>query len=624
MDRFTLDCETWLIAPGRLAPRLVSVAYARDEDIVCIRHRLDDWQTPICEGLAAREIVGHNVAYDLAVLTQADPSLAPLVWRAYDEGRVRDTMIRAQLVAIALGRLKFDPTIGPKGAKPRWTLAALVERFIGESVEGKAGPDVWRLRYHELDAVVPVSHWPDAARKYAIDDVEWTRRLWIRLQRFAEQVGFADDDVPDEPAQVRAAWALHLAACWGVRTDGDRVADLEERLRASVTVAHERARALGWVRSSGSKNMKAIRGAVDIAYAGSPPLTAKGAISTATATLAESDDDDLVALADVAGDEKELSAFIPTLHAGVDRPINPRWNVLVESGRVSCSSPNLTQQPRRPGVRECYVPRPGHLYATADYSFAELCTLAQICVDWFGSSKLADTINAGRDPHKATGAAILGISYEAMSARYASGAPAAVNARQLAKACNFGYPAGLGSSAFVAFARTTYGLEIEEEQARELKAAFVAAYPEMSAFWRKISDLLSAGGGSFVGALVRSRRRRGGLGFTNGCNYYFQGPVADAAKAAIYLVTREAMTDPTSPLFGSRPVILMHDEIIAEVPERTAPAAARRLAEVMVETLSAVCPDVTIAAEPSLMRRWYKGAEPVFVDGELVPWEPGK
>ena len=621
MDRFVLDCETWLIAPGRLAPRLVSVAYACDGDLVSIRHRLDDWQTPIRDGLAAREIVGHNVAFDLAVLITADPSLAPLIWRAYDEGRVRDTMIRAQLVAIALGRLKFDPTIGPKGGKPRWTLAALVERFLGGSVEGKHGPDVWRLRYHELDEVA-VSDWPDAARKYALNDVDWTRRLWIRLQRFAEQAGFADDDVPDEAAQVRGAWSLHLAACWGVRTDGDRVADLERRLRASVAEAHERARALGWIRPTGSKNLAAIRAAVDCAYMGAPPLTAKGAISTATAVLAESGDDDLVALAEVAGDEKELSAFVPTLHAGVTRPINPRWNVLVESGRVSCSAPNLTQQPRRPGVRECYVPRPRYLYATADYSFAELCTLAQICVDWFGSSRLAETINAGRDPHKATGATILDITYEEMNTRYRSGDPAAVDARQLAKACNFGYPSGLGASVFITYARTTYGLEIEEEQARELKDAFVRAYPEISAYWSKISSMLSAGGGTFTGALVRSKRRRGGLGFPNGCNYYYQGPVADAAKAALYLVTREAMTDPASPLFGSRPVILMHDEIIAEVPEDKASAAAARLADVMIETLSDVCPDVKNSAEPALMRRWYKGAAPVRVDGELVPWEP--
>ena len=69
-------------------------------------------------------------------------------------------------------------------------------------------------------------------------------------------------------------------------------------------------------------------------------------------------------------------------------------------------------------------------------------------------------------------------------------------------------------------------------------------------------------------------------------------------------------------------MILMHDEIISEVPVDLAAEAAQRVADVMVETLCEVCPDVKIVAEPALMRRWYKGAAPTYVDGRLVPWEP--
>jgi hypothetical protein len=617
--RFVIDCETWLIAPGRLAPRLVGVQFKHDDEPTRVLHRRDAWVDEVRRGLQAEKVIGHNIAYDLAVVMNAEPSLEGDIWRAYDEGRVYDTLLRAQLLAIALGRFKFDATIGDNGARPRWSLASLVERFLGERVEGKFGPDIWRLRYHELDEV-PVDRWPQAAFDYARNDVDLTSRVWSALERYGHASGF--DAFPDEPDQVRAAWGLHLASCWGIRTDAPAVDALEARLKASVQAVHEDARKAGLIRSSGSKNVAAIRARIDEAYQGHAPKTAKGSTKTDTATLAGSGDHMLVRLSEVSGDEKELEAFIPTLKAGTERPINPRWNTLVESGRVSCSKPNLTQQPRRSGVRECYVPRPGYWFATADYSFAELCTLAQTCVDWFGESKLADTINAGRDPHRATGASLLGLDYETFDERFRAGDKDAKQARQLSKALNFGYPGGLGASSFVDFAAATYGLDIDEEQARELKRTFVATYPEMSLYWRKITGALSHGGGSFTGTLVRSKRARGGLGFTNGCNYFFQGPVADGAKRAFYLLTRESRVDPSSAVFGSRPLILMHDEIIAEVPIDRAAEAAERIATVMVETLSEVCPDVKISAEPSLMRRWYKGAEPTYADSRLVPWEP--
>jgi DNA polymerase-1 len=617
--RFFFDCETWLIAPGRLAPRLVSVAYQKEADLVRVRHRFDDWRTPVRAALETCEVIGHNVAYDLAVLVQADPSLAPSVWRAYDEGRIFDTMIRAQLIAIALGRFKFDATIGDKGSRPRWSLAALVQKYLGEEVTGKHGPDIWRMRYHELDEC-PVADWPDAARAYAMADVDYTARLWHRLGTYAAEVGLPR--IPDEADQVRAAWSLHLAACWGIRTDEPAVDALEAKLRESVAAVHDDAVAAGLIRSNGTKNVGAIRARVDAAFRDGAPQTAKGATRIDTATLAGTGDDLLVRLSEVAGDEKELAAFVPTLRAGVDLPINPRWNTLVESGRVSCSRPNLTQQPRRSGVRECYVPRPGYWFATADYAFAELCTLAQTCIDWFGESALADTINAGRDPHRATGANLLGLDYETFNARFEMGDMEAKQARQLAKAIDFGFPGGLGASTFVEYASATYGLDIDEDQARELKRTFVATYPELSRYWRKITDSLSDGGGSFTAALVRSGRIRGGLGFPNGCNYFFQGPVADGAKRAFYLLTRESRLEPDSPVYGSKPLILMHDEIISEVPVDLAAAAAQRVADVMVETLSEVCPDVKIVAEPALMRRWHKGAAPTYVDGRLVPWEP--
>jgi DNA polymerase-1 len=612
--RITLDCETWLIAPGRLAPPLVSVAFAVDGGLVKLFHTRDPWADallPLVSNPAA-VLVGHNLAYDLAVLIAADGRLAAPLWAMVDEGRTRDTMLRAQLIAIALGHFKFDAVTG----KPsKFSLADLVSKHLGETVEGKSGPDVWRLRYREL-ADVPLCDWPEAATEYARLDVSYTDRVWLKLEEYRAQTGV---ELPDETAQNQAAWALHLASVWGVRTDPQAVAELRARLEAGVAESRAMMTAAGILRANGSRDNKALQGRVLDAYNEFAPTTDKGAVRLNEETLRGSGDALLVAIADASADEKELSTFVPQLEAGARYPINARWHTLVESGRVSCSNPNLTNQPRRPGVRECYQARPGTLFASADYNFAELCTLAQTCYDWFGESKLRDAINAKIDPHLVTAASILGLPLDEVVTRHAAKDAQVKDARQLAKAANFGFPGGLGAATFIEFARATYGVRVSEDEARELKRAFVSAFPEMEYYWKKVGA--ACNGGSFTGALLRSGRQRGGLGFCDGCNYFFQGSVADAAKSAFYRLTVEGWRG--GGLFaGGRPLILMHDEIIAEVPEEGAHEAAVRLATVMIEELSAVCPDVLIRAEPSLMRRWYKSAEPVYDGVRLVPWEP--
>ena len=133
---------------------------------------------------------------------------------------------------------------------------------------------------------------------------------------------------------------------------------------------------------------------------------------------------------------------------------------------------------------------------------------------------------------------------------------------------------------------------------------------------------------------ARPQRVRGGVGYCDGCNSYFQGLAADGAKAAMFYITQECYLGfgtawprdgrAPSPLYGSRVVACIHDEFLLEVrDDANAGAAADRLAAVMVEGMARYIPDVPIKAEPVLMRRWLKGAKPVRdASGRLIPWEP--
>lgn len=79
--------------------------------------------------------------------------------------------------------------------------------------------------------------------------------------------------------------------------------------------------------------------------------------------------------------------------------------------------------------------------------------------------------------------------------------------------------------------------------------------------------------------------------------------------------------DRQSPLFGSRPVAFIHDEIILETPADRAPEAADRLSAVMVEGMKRFVPDVAVSADAHLMDRWNKDAEPQRDErGRLKVW----
>jgi DNA polymerase I-like protein with 3'-5' exonuclease and polymerase domains len=204
--------------------------------------------------------------------------------------------------------------------------------------------------------------------------------------------------------------------------------------------------------------------------------------------------------------------------------------------------------------------------------------------------------------------------------------------RELAKRINFGKLGGMGAARLVATPRAddfdlTLGGHLGSDPiaiAERSDAIWRATFPEVDLYFREISRKLREGGGDYF--TIRSANDgliRGRVGFCDGCNHYFQNFVAQWTKDSVYALQREAYSEPDSPFYGSRIVIVPHDEIIAEVPEHCAPEAAARQCAVMIAVAQAAAPDVPIEADAALMRRWYKRAEPAFdAAGRLIPWEP--
>lgn len=656
------DTETWLIRPGCLTPPLVCGSFAvggfepqlrlRDDTVDAFESMLDDPNV---------HLAIHNAAFDLAVLVSEKPSLLPKVFAALADGRVHCTKTREMMIHNALVGLTDD-----NGPKVSFALSEVVKRrFFVDISESKTDPDAWRLRYKELDGV-PLDQWPEAAVNYAKDDATWHLRV------YEDQEKHGSDYLKDEPGQTRAAFALHLMACYGLVTDEAAIQKLEAELTAHVESANEKLRASGLLKGKStkkkatglievtwSKDTKKIKALVEDAYTskgllvpktepsdadpetGAPGKFPEGQTKTDEETLRATGHPDLLVLAEVGNDAKMLSVWVPALK-GLDKKgnerglrtphgwvIQPTWNVLVATGRTSVYAPPVQQPPRKGAVRPCFVPRPGYWYCSVDYSFIELVTWAQTCLDLFGMSRMAEVINAGVDPHVDLAVELLrrlegkNVSYEeCLAAKKTWGK----DPRQKAKAGNFGYPGGLGAKTFVTYAKGNYGVDITEEQSWGVKNAWKSKWPENEPYFNHISQIQQkAFGQPFTVTHPRTGFVRGGCTFTSGCNTLFQGLAARGAKEAMFDVARECYVDEASDLYGCRPVLFLHDELILEVPahRELAHLASMRLQRVMEEAMSRFTPDVKVGTEPTLMARWFKEAEPVWgADGVLELWTP--
>lgn len=644
------DSETWLIEPGTLAPRLVCVSYKQENQDPVLVHR--NHAEECVRWLLSEEIVGANIVFDLGVWANEWPHFMPLIFDALMEGRIHDVLTRQKLIDISRGcyRSVYRKHQG-KLRQLNYNLNDLWLRYTGRELD----KDTWRLRYAELEPA-PVHMWPRDAQGYALKDAESPQTIFHEQARKYPTM----NNLWDEPAQMRAHWALQLTSCWGFNTDLKQVDYLLRQIHVDQHRRRDRLIAKGLVDLQGVRKKK-IAQARMLELAGTDfsdfKLTDKGVklfkkkempreeiiregYFKLTEETCKATNDQL--LLDYAhyGQFQNLQSKVKALNVPV--PIQTGFEILLETGRTSSfggkiegtketrpGSVALQNPPRAAGFRECFIPSRGMVLISCDYGKAELVSLAQVCFAWFGYSALRDALNQGIDPHLDFAAQLMGISYEE-ALRYKDD-PVVDSFRQRSKPANFGYPGGLGVRRFRDYARG-YDVELTEEESKALKQAWLQKWPEMPLYFRRIRDILQSNG-EWVeredddpilrGTIeqLMSRRLRGGCSFTEACNSMFQGLSADAAKAALFEVSRRCYTVPQSALYGCRIVNFIHDELLVEAPEYKAHEAAMELQAVMADVYQRFTPDVSITAEAALMRRWRKKAKPYFVNGRLRPWE---
>lgn len=591
-----IDLEWSSETPQGTIPHLVSVAWASDEGAGVLAGSHDRKQIVDTARASFRDgFVGHNCPGDIAALLLFEPSLMPDVMHAYIEGRIYDTMTREKRINIALG--EHVPGV-------RYDLGSVAKRRANVAVDKN---DPWRMRYGEL-AGVPISEWPQAAYQYALDDATATWAVYREQEQHADLL--IGNDI-----HARSHWVTYLVGLRGVDVDREWVRALSRDVGTEV----ERLRGVlcgsGLARVGGSKKapkiVRATKVARDLAsQLGAADTTAKGLVSLSQKALAGlhlPTDHPLCAYQELATLTGTASKNLPCLQYPT---ITTQYDECISTGRMAsrggreANATNLQNLPKPvkdPSTvtqalfnrfRGCLVPPPGYVFGVVDYASAELVTFADVEMAWFGDSKMGDAIRAGRNLHTDFAEVLIGGPYDASN-------PEHKTARAIAKVFNFGKLGGMGDEKFRAHIHTETGIGLPIDRVRTMTRAWKSTWGT-ERYFRHIDRHKSLG--KFRIAAPRTGFIRGGMTYTEACNFPFQSTAAVGMKVAVWDLF--SATHSMGPLRGAWISLIVHDEVVMCLPEVRAKEALVEQERIMIESFGRVCTGVPVGVEGSLQARY--------------------
>ena len=694
---YAIDTETFPIGPDAVAPRLVSLQLAhRDATSNKVKVRVlgngdkDQFDT-INTYLDNEQLtfVSWNAKFDFAVLFFMYPELGPKIFKAYEAGRILCLIVREKLLNLSWhGSLKT--TINPDGTLSRlkYDLASAVQDYLGRDRSAeKKDEDSWRQNFQLLDGK-KASEYPKNALDYAaqdaIDHLLVFEAQTAKRKDLGRPVSFRT-----QIHRSKVDFALYLMTCRGIDTDEKKKQQVAEMCREELhsskmqkLIKHgilrpgepPRPHKNGAVGPDGKPRMTAAKkpsinkkklcafiehvcykNDIEVKRTEPTERCEEGQVSAKKAVL-----DEIAHLSPTlqeyqhrAALQKLVTTDLPRMQGKV---IHPNFNVVVETGRTSSYAndkplyPSCNIQNPHPLVRPVFKARKGFVLCSCDYSYAELCTLAQTNYDLFGHSVHRDIINQGLDPHSFLGASLAyfldpkfhrACDKERLKDKWdwnrgflkceKSKDPSLqeffATYRKLAKPTGLGYPGGLGPAKFVQYAWDNYKVRVTEEQGVQLRDLWFDTFPEMREYFQHINvgctDSHNDGLYCYDTPMGLHRAGASYCAAANGLG--LQSPTAEGATLAVWDVVRAAY-DPTekSDLKGCYPLAFIHDELLVEIPDDGyASKRANEVARRMVASFSLLTPDVTIRATPVLMRRWHKEAKQVFdAQGNLIVWKP--
>ena len=248
-------------------------------------------------------------------------------------------------------------------------------------------------------------------------------------------------------------------------------------------------------------------------------------------------------------------ALSEVIRSGTGR-IHTTWHqALVPTGRISSSDPNLQNIPTRSvegrRIRRAFVPKPGCIFVSADYSQIDLRVMAHLS----GDKTLVEAFNTGEDIHIRTATEVLGVTPDKVDAE----------ARRLAKVINFGIIYGMGPQ------RLAGELGIALAEASDYIKRYFERLPGVR-LWLDDTVRVARTTG-YVTTMYGRRRYLPELNAQPGgaraqaeriaINTPIQGTAADLIKLAMIRLDK-ALRERG---LGARMILQVHDELLLEAPK---------------------------------------------------------
>ena len=256
-------------------------------------------------------------------------------------------------------------------------------------------------------------------------------------------------------------------------------------------------------------------------------------------------------------DHRGLKKLLGTYVDALPKLINPRTGhihtsfnqTVTATGRLSSSDPNLQNIPVRgedgKEIRKAFIPEPGCLFFSADYSQIELRVMAHLS----GDENMINVFREGKDLHAATAANIYKKSIDEVSR----------DERSKSKRANFGIIYGI----------TMFGLaerlEISRDESKQLIEGFFKTFPEVHDYMEQAKAQAREKG--YVTTLFGRRRYLPDIRSANGTvrgfaernaiNAPIQGTAADIIKVAMIHIFNRFKAEG----IRSKMILQVHDEL---------------------------------------------------------------
>ena len=245
------------------------------------------------------------------------------------------------------------------------------------------------------------------------------------------------------------------------------------------------------------------------------------------------------------------------------------------TGRLSSTNPNLQNIPIRTElgrkIREAFIPEPGHVFVSADYSQFELRLAAILS----GDQTLIEDFNRGGDIHTQTASEIYKVPIDNVTKTQ----------RRNAKVINFG----------VLYGMSPHGLSVATGMNQAEAKKFIDDYFELRAPIRKYIDktLEQARNDGYVATFYGRRRPTPDIKSSNymvrqsaeraAANMPIQGTEADLMKRAMLRIDKAIEGLGVS-------LLQIHDSILIETPKEN----AEEVASIVKQAMESVAPELDI------------------------------